>query len=113
MNIFIEPLSGATDTLACLAWFLLAFIGAFTAIAIRAKFSYKNNLYTPYPWSLLSLIRDNLTLLVLSYFITFILFRLTNEVLKTEPNIGFAVFVGAVSNELALFLIKYGFTARK
>jgi len=113
LNVFIEPLSGATNIPACLAWFLLTFIGAFTAIAVRAKFRYKHNLYIPCRWSWFSLIRDNLTLLVLGYFITFILFRLLNQILNTEPNTGLTVLAGVTSNELAFLLIKFSSTPRK
>jgi hypothetical protein len=98
---------------ACLAWFLLTFTGAFTAIVIRAEFNCKNKLTLPYRWSWPLFIRDNLNNLLLVYFISFILFRSLNPIILTKPNTGFAILTGTISNELALFLLTFSFNRKK
>ncbi|MCV9931749.1 hypothetical protein OIU80_05590 [Flavobacterium sp. LS1R47] len=113
MKTVLEQLLGTTDVTTYFAWFLLAFIGAFTAIVIRAKFKYKYSDDTPYRWSWSFLLRDNLINLIVSFFISLIFFRFTNQVLKIEPNFLLAILFGGTSNELALQFIKYNLEARK
>jgi hypothetical protein len=113
LKTFLEQLSGTTDLSAYLAWFLLAFIGAFTAIVIRAKSKYKYSIDTPHRWSWSFLLQDNLINLTIGYFITLIFFRFTNQVVRVEPNVWLATLVGVISNELALLFVKFSLTARK
>jgi hypothetical protein len=113
LKIILEQLLGTTDLSAYLAWFLLTFIGAFTAILIRAKFKYKCTDDTPYHWSWSFLLQDNLLNLTIGFFISLTFFRFSNQVLKIEPSIWLASSIGFISNEVALLFVKFGFTARK
>jgi hypothetical protein len=113
LKIILEQLTGTTDLSAYLAWFLLAFIGAFTAIVIRAKSKYKYNDDTPYRWFWSFLLQDNLLNLTIGFFITLTFFRFLNQVLQVEPSIWLAALVGVISNELALLFVKFSFTVRK
>jgi hypothetical protein len=113
LKTILEQLLGTTAVFAYLAWFLLAFIGAFTAIVIRAKSKYKYSDDTPYRWSWSFLLQDNLINLTIGYLITFIFFRFTNQVLRVEPSLWLAALVGVISNELSLLLAKFSLTARK
>lgn len=113
MQKFLEELLGTTDLPTYLAWFLLAFIGAFSAIMARAQIKYEKSKETPREWSWSFLLHDNIINLVLGFFITFIFLRFSNEILKIEPSAWLAVLVGATNNELALQFVKFGFKARK
>jgi hypothetical protein len=113
LKTILEQLLGTTDLSAYLAWFLLTFIGAFTAILIRAKFKYKYSDDTPYRWSWSFLLQDNLLNLTIGFFIALTFFRFSNLVLKIEPNIWLASSIGFISNEVALLFVKFSFTARK
>jgi hypothetical protein len=110
LKTILEQLLGTTYLAAYLAWFLLAFGGAFTAIIIRAKLKYIDN--APY-WSWSLLLQDNLLNLTTGFFISITFFRFSNLVLKIEPSIWLASSVGIISNEIALIFVKFGFTARK
>ena len=113
MQKFLEQLLGTTDLPTYAAWFVLAFIGAFTAILIRAKVNYKSSDETPNRWSWKFLIQDNLINLLVGFFITFIFLRFSNETLKMEPTAFGALIIGATNNELALLFMKFSFKARK
>lgn len=113
MQTFLEQLLGATNLPTYLAWFVLAFIGAFTAILVRAQVKYKQSKETPKEWSWRFLFHDNIINLVVGFFITFIFLRFSNETLKVEPSAWIALLVGATNNEIALRFVKYGLKARK
>lgn len=113
MEIFLKQFLGTTDLPTYLAWFVLAFIGAFTAILIRAKSKYKKSSDTPFHWSWTFLAQDNLINLVIGFFITFIFLRFSNEILKVEPSPFISLIVGATNNELALLFVKFSLRARK
>lgn len=113
MNKFLEQMLGTTDVPTYLAWFVLAFIGAFTAILIRAKAKYKKSSDTPVKWSWSFLFHDNAINLLLGFLITFIFLRFSQETLKVEPSAWIALLVGATNNELSLLFVKFGFKARK
>ncbi|MBQ0907486.1 hypothetical protein KBJ98_02090 [Flavobacterium sp. F-328] len=113
MNKFLEQILGTNDVPTYLAWFLLAFIGAFTAILIRAKAKYKTSDDTPRKWSWGFLLQDNAINLLLGFFITFIFLRFSQETLKLEPSAWVALLVGATNNELSLLFVKFGLKARK
>lgn len=113
MKTILEQLLGTTDLSACLAWFLLTFTGAFTAILIRAKLKCKYSHDTPHRWSWSFLLQDNLLNATIGFFIALTFFRFSNLVLKTESGIGLAPSAGFISNEMALLFVKYSFTARK
>ena len=112
MQTFLEELLGTTNVPTYLAWFILAFIGAFTAILVRAQIKYKKSKSTPKEWSWSFLLHDNVINLLVGFFITFIFLRFSNEILKVEPSAWFALLVGATNNELALQFVKFGFRAR-
>ncbi|WP_281225934.1 hypothetical protein [Flavobacterium aquiphilum] len=113
MKTVLEQLSGATNLLVFLTWFLLAFIGAFIAVIIRAKFNYKYNTDTPYRWSWSFLLQDNLVNLTIGFFISLIFFRFTSQFLQANLNIWLAFILGGASNELALQFVKFSLSARK
>ncbi len=113
MKQFLEQLLGTTDLPTYAAWFVLAFIGAITAILIRAKSKYKSSIETPSKWNWGFLIQDNLINLVVGFLITFIFLRFSNETLKMEPTAFGALIIGATNNELALLFIKFSMKARK
>jgi hypothetical protein len=113
MQKFLEQLLGTTDLPTYAAWFVLAFIGAFTAILIRAKVKFKSNEETPDKWSWKFLIQDNLINLLVGFLITFIFLRFSNETLKMEPTAFGALIIGATNNELALLFMKFSMKARK
>lgn len=113
MTKFLEQLLGTTDLATYCAWFVLAFIGAFTAILIRAKIKYKDSDNTPYKCSWSFLFQDNLINLLIGFFITFIFLRFSNETLNMEPTAFGALIIGATNNELALLFMKFSLKARK
>jgi hypothetical protein len=113
MQKFLQQLLGTIDFPTYAAWFVLAFIGAFTAILIRAKVKYKSSEETPDSWSWKFLIQDNLINLLVGFFITFIFLRFSNETLKMEPTAFGALIIGATNNELALLFMKFSMNARK
>lgn len=113
MENFLEEMLGTTDMPTYIAWFVLAFIGAFTAILIRAKAKYKQSGDTPNKWSWSFLFHDNALNLLLGFMITFIFLRFSQETLKVEPSAWTALLVGATNNELSLLFIKFGLKARK
>lgn len=113
MNTFLEQLLGTTDVPTYCAWFLLAFIGAATAILIRAKVKYKLSEETPSSWRWGFLLQDNLINLLVGFLITFIFLRFSNETLKMEPTAFGALIIGATNNELALLFMKFSMKARK
>jgi hypothetical protein len=113
LKTILEQLLGTTDISAYLAWFLLTFIGAFTAILIRAKFKYRYSDDTPYRWSWSFLLKDNLLNLTIGFFIALTFFRFSNQVLKVEPSIWLGSSIGFISNEFALLFVKFSFTTRK
>ncbi|CAI2769157.1 hypothetical protein [Flavobacterium collinsii] len=113
MKITLEQLTGTTNLSACLAWFLLTSIGAFTAVLIRAKLKYNYSDRTPYRWSWSLLFLDNLLNLIIGFFISLTFFRFSNLFLKTESIIWLAALFGFVSNELAILLVKFSFANRK
>ena len=113
MQKFLEQLLGTTDLPTYAAWFVLAFIGAGTAILIRAKVKYKSSEETPSNWNWPFLIQDNLINLLVGFLITFIFLRFSNETLKMEPTAFGALIIGATNNELALLFMKFSMKARK
>ena len=113
MSQFLNQLLGTTDLPTYLAWFVLAFIGAATAILIRAKVKYKSSQETPSTWSWGFLIQDNLINLLVGFLITFIFLRFSNETLNMEPTAWGALIIGATNNELALLFMKFSLKARK
>ncbi|WP_347049418.1 hypothetical protein [Flavobacterium olei] len=113
MKTVLEQLSGATNLFVFLTWFLLAFIGAFTAVVIRAKFKYKYSIDTPYRWSWSFLLQDNLVNLTIGFFISLLFFRFTSQCLQANLNIWLAFILGGTSNELALQFVKFSLSARK
>ena len=113
MSQFLNQLLGTTDLPTYAAFFVLAFIGAFTVILIRAKIKYKQSSDTPHRWSWRFLFQDNLINLLIGFFITFIFLRFSNETLKVEPSAWMALLVGATNNELALLFVKFSLKARK
>jgi hypothetical protein len=113
MNKFLEQLLGTTDVPTYIAWFILAFIGAITAILIRAQIKYKKSKETPDKWSWKFLAWDNALNLIVGFLITFIFLRFSNETLKMEPTSFGALLIGATNNELALFFMKFSLKARK
>ncbi len=113
MEKFLEQLLGTNDVPTYLAWFVIAFIGAFTAVLIRAQIKYKNSNETPEKWSWKFLIHDNLINLLIGFFITYIFLRFSQEALKVEPSAWLALIIGATNNELALIFIKFSLKARK
>lgn len=113
MEKFLEQMLGTNDVPTYLAWFLLAFIGAFTAILIRAKAKYKNSVDTPVKWSWSFLFHDNAINLLLGFLITFIFLRFSSEALGLEPTAWGALIIGATNNELSLLFLKFGLKARK
>jgi hypothetical protein len=106
MNKFLEEFLGTTDVPTYMAWFLLAFVGALASILIRAKLKYKDSINTPDKWSWSFLWKDNLLNLIGGFFITFIILRFSNEVLKIQPSAWLATAIGAANNEFALLFIK-------
>jgi hypothetical protein len=113
MTKFLEQLLGTTDLPTYAAWFVLAFIGAVTAILIRAKSKYKTSADTPVHFSFWFMFQDNMINLLIGFFITFIFLRFSNETLKMEPTAFGALLIGATNNELALLFMKLSFKARK
>lgn len=113
MNKFLEQMLGTNDVPTYLAWFVFAFIGAFTAILIRAKAKYKNSSNTPVKWSWSFLFKDNAINLLLGFLVTFIFLRFSQETLKVEPSAWIALLVGATNNELSLLFLKFSLKARK
>ncbi|MFV8336432.1 hypothetical protein ACNQF7_10155 [Flavobacterium sp. RSP29] len=113
MEKFLEQLLGTIDLPTYAAWFVLAFIGAATAILIRSKVKYKSSEETPDKWRLGFLIQDNLINLLVGFLITFIFLRFSNETLKMEPTSFGALIIGATNNELALLFMKFSLKARK
>lgn len=113
MEQFLEQFLGTTDVPTYTAWFLLAFIGAITAILIRAQIKYKQSQDTPLNWSWKFLAWDNAFNLLVGFLITFIFLRFSNETLKMEPTAFGALLIGATNNELALLFMKFSLKARK
>ncbi|WP_158728218.1 MULTISPECIES: hypothetical protein [unclassified Flavobacterium] len=113
MKTILEQLLGTTYLAAYLAWFLLAFGGAFTAIIIRAKLKYKNSYDTPHRWSWSFLLQHNLLNLTIGFLIAVAFFRFSNLVLKIETSIWLAYSIGFISNEIAFSLMKFGLTPKK
>lgn len=113
MEKFLQQLLGTHDLPTYTAWFILAFIGAFTAILIRAKVKYKDSTDTPYKWSWAFLFRDNFINLLIGFLITFIFLRFSNETLHLEPTAFGALIIGATNNELALLFLKFSLKARQ
>jgi hypothetical protein len=111
MQKFLEQLLGTTDLPTYAAWFILAFIGAFAGVLIRAQLKYKNSKGTPEKWSLTFLLNDNLLGLFIGFFITFIFIRFSKEMLNMEPTAFGALIIGVTNNELATLFIS--FKARK
>ena len=85
MQQFLEQLFGTTDLPTYVAWFILAFMGAFAGVLIRAQLKYKKNSDTPEKWSWGFLFKDNSLGLVIGFFITFIFIRFSSEMLNMEP----------------------------
>jgi H+/Cl- antiporter ClcA len=111
MQKFLEQLLGTTDLPTYAAWFILAFIGAFAGVLVRAQLKYKNSQGTPDKWSLKFLLNDNLLGLFIGFFITFIFIRFSKEMLNMEPTAFGALIIGVTNNELATLFIS--FKARK
>lgn len=111
MEIFLEQFFGVVDFPTYVAWFLLAFIGAFAGILVRAQLKYKNSTKTPTHWSWSFLFKDNTLNLVIGFIITFIFIRFSKEMLNMEPTAFGALIIGATNNELATLFIS--FKARK
>lgn len=105
MEKFLEQLFGTTDLPTYAAWFILAFIGAFAGVLIRAQLKYKNNSETPKKWSWGFLLQDNTLNLIIGFFITFIFIRFSKEMLNMEPTAFGALIIGATNNELATMFI--------
>lgn len=106
MEKFLEQLLGTTDLPTYAAWFILAFIGAFSGVLIRAQIKYKNDSDTPKKWSWSFLFKDNKLNLIVGFFITFIFIRFS-EKLNMEPTAFGALMIGATNNELATLFISF------
>lgn len=113
MEQFLEQFLGTTNVPTYLAWFVLAFIGAFTAILIRAKIKYQDSEKTPDSWSWTFLFQDNALNLLIGFLITFIFLRFSLEMLNKAPTAFGALIIGATNNELALMFVKFGIKSRK
>jgi fluoride ion exporter CrcB/FEX len=111
MEKFLEQLFGNVDFPTYAAWFVLAFIGAFAGVLVRAKLKYKNDSDTPKKWDWGFLWQDNSLTLVIGFIITFIFIRFSKEMLNLEPTAFGALIIGATNNELATLFIS--FKARK
>jgi hypothetical protein len=113
LKTILEQLLGTRDLSAYLAWFLLTFIGALTAIIIRAKFKYKYSYDTPHRWFWSFLLQDNLLNVTIGFLISVAFFRFSNLVLKIEPSIWLASSIGFISNEIAFVFVKFSFPPKK
>jgi hypothetical protein len=111
MEIFLTQFLGTTDLPTYAAWFILAFIGAFSGVLVRAKIKYKSSVETPQHWSWSFLWKDNLLNFIVGFLITFIFIRFSKEMLNMEPTAFGALIIGATNNELATIFLS--FKARK
>ena len=107
MEKFLVQLFGTTDLPTYIAWFILAFIGAFAGVLVRAQLKYKNNAETPEKWSWSFLIKDNTLNLLVGFFITFIFIRFSKELANMELTAFGALIIGATNNELATLFISF------
>ena len=105
MSQFLNQLLGTTDLPTYAAWFVLATIGAFLGVVVRAKLKYKNTSDTPEKWSFPFLLKDNLLNFIIGFFITFVFIRFSKEMLNMEPTAFGALIIGATNNELATLFV--------
>lgn len=113
MEKFLQEILGTIEVSKYLAWFLLAFLGAFTRMLILAKQSYKKSNDTPYQFSYKFMFRDNTTNLFIGFFITYFFLRFSFEFLNFEPTAFFALGLGLSSDYLADKIVKFTLKARK
>lgn len=101
MEKFYTLLLGDTDLPTYAAYFVFAMIGAFISLRIKSLKRDKSSLATPYVFSWMFLLQDNLMRLFNGFLLAFLAFRFGSEFVGSEVTVYSAIIIGASTDRLA------------
>ena len=112
MEEFIKQITGGIAPINYAAGFVFALIGAIISLRLHAKKRDKMSDSTPYKFSFVFMLQDNMQRLLTGFLFTFIAFRFAPEILQQDFSMFLAFLVGLLNDRVAGLISKLELNAR-